>query len=154
MIFQHTLTDILLQNKTQTRRIIKVNEIAVRTRYNKIESVLHNDRIKWRVGQTYAVQPGRGQAEVARIRLTRINSQHITRISTLDAIAEGFKSRQDFLQTWQKIHGENALNVRVWVLTLELIMYNKHSETFIPSKYSEFFADAAKRLNYSGASLS
>lgn len=154
MIFQHTLTDILLQNKTQTRRIVKANETAIRTRYNQIESVLHNDRIKWRVGQTYAVQPGRGKAEVARIRLIRINSQFITRISTADAIAEGFESRQDFLQTWQKIHGENAFNVRVWILTLELIMYTKHSETFIPPKYSEFFADAVKRLNYSGASLS
>jgi hypothetical protein len=144
MIFQYTLTDILLQNKTQTRRIIKPNETAIRRHYNQIESVLHNGRCKWQVGQNYAVQPGRGQSEVARIRLTQINSQHITRISTSDAMAEGFESRQDFLQTWQKIHGENALNVRVWVLTFELIMYIKNTETFISQEYGEFFANAAK----------
>lgn len=154
MIFQHTLTDILLQNKTQTRRIIKSNETAIRTRHNQIKTVLHNKRIKWHVGQSYSVQPGRGKAGVARIRLTRINSQFITRISTSDAIAEGFASRQDFMQMWKKIHGENAFNTRVWVLSFELICYNENTEIFIPPEYSELFTYAARRLNYSRTSVS
>lgn len=121
MIFQHTLPQVLYGNKTQTRRIIDTDEVAIRGRYNQIEAVLHNGRTKWCVGKTYAVQPGRGEGQVARIKLTKINSEQITRISSRDALAEGFSNRQIFLQTWQSIHGENSFNLRVWVLTFELI---------------------------------
>ena len=46
MIFQHTLTNILLQNKTQTRRIIKPDETVIRGRYNKVEAVLKNNLVR------------------------------------------------------------------------------------------------------------
>jgi hypothetical protein len=121
MIFQHTLNQILCGDKTQTRRITHKNEIAVRGRYNQIESVLHNGRVKWCVGNTYAVQPGRGTEQIARIKLHKINSEYITRITTRDAIAEGFDSRREFLQAWETIHGHNSFDLRVWVLTFELI---------------------------------
>ena len=121
MIFQYTLDQILCAQKTQTRRVIRTGETAVRGRYNRIEAVLHNDRVKWRVGQTYAVQPARGAAQVARIALVQINSEHIMRISTADATAEGFSSRLGFLATWQRIHGLDSMDCRVWVLKFELV---------------------------------
>lgn len=121
MIFQHTLQQVLNQRKTQTRRVISPGEDAIRGQYNKITAVTHNGRQKWVVGRTYAVQPGRGQAQVARIRLTEINSEYITRICTPDAIAEGFGSRAAFLQTWKHIHGDNALSQHVWVIRFELV---------------------------------
>jgi hypothetical protein len=120
MIFQHTLEQVLNQQKSQTRRVIKPGEYAVRTRYNKILAV-HNGRTKWEVGRTYAVQPKRGSSSVARIQITQINSAIITRIRTEDAIAEGFLDRQEFLRTWQNIHGENSFSLRVWVLHFELV---------------------------------
>ncbi len=91
----------------------------MRGRYNKITAVIHNGRKKWVVGRTYAVQPGRGQLQVARIRVTGLNSEYVTRIRTPDAIAEGFESRADFLNTWIDIHGEDGLDCRVWVVTFE-----------------------------------
>lgn len=120
MIFQHTLEQVLNQQKSQTRRVIQPGEYAVRSRYNMI-SVVHNGRKKWCVGETYAVQPGRGKSAVARIQITRIKSQYVTRISTSDAIAEGFSSRQEFLKTWLDIHGDSGLASRVWVLQFQLV---------------------------------
>ncbi|MDQ7027952.1 MAG: hypothetical protein Q9P01_06610 [Anaerolineae bacterium] len=80
-----------------------------------------NGRTKWSVGNTYAVQPRRGKEQIARIKLQKINSEYITRISNRDAIAEGFENRQSFLRAWKIIHGQNSFNLRVWVLTFELI---------------------------------
>jgi len=46
-------------------------------------------RTKWRVGNTYAVQPGRGKCGVARIRVTGIRRERLQSISKNDALAEG-----------------------------------------------------------------
>ena len=123
MIFQHTINQVLECRKTQTRRVIKAKEVAIRGRYNQIIEVVQNGRTKWRVGQTYAVQPGRGKPQVARIRINKINSEHITRISSKDAIAEGFADRREFLATWKTIHIDKAMDLRVWVVTFEVRDY-------------------------------
>lgn len=124
MIFQHTLTQVLQGRKTQTRRLLRANEEAVRGQHNRIEAVLHNGRTKWRVGQTYAVQPSRNAAQVARIKITHIDSELITDISTEDAIAEGYDTRAEFLAIWETIHGANRFDTLVWVLTFELASDN------------------------------
>lgn len=121
MIFQHTWPQILSGSKVQTRRVIRADEQAVRGLYNKIVAVMQGDRAKWQVGHEYAVQPGRGRAQIARIRIVQINSEYITRISLHDALQEGFASRQDFFRTWQQIHGPNSMELRVWVIHFELV---------------------------------
>ncbi len=120
MLFQYTWTFVVQEEKTQTRRLVKPGEVARRGRYNRIEAIVTNGRVKWQVGKTYAVQPGRGQAQIARIVLTRIRSECLSRISTADAIAEGFGNRRDFLNAWQHIHGPGSVNLRVWVLEFKL----------------------------------
>ena len=120
MIFQYTWPSVIRENKTATRRVVKTSEKAVRGRYNRIEAVYHNGRAKWEVGKTYAVQTGRGQEQIARIRLVRIRSEQVTRISSMGAVAEGFASRQDFLRVWKHIHGPGSHQLRVWVLEFEL----------------------------------
>jgi hypothetical protein len=150
MIFQYTLNDILQANKTQTRRIIKENETAIRSHHNQIQSVLINGRTKWYVGGTYAVQAGRGQAEVARIKIRQIRSEYVRRISTIDALAEGFSNRQDFLKTWLEIHGADGLKARVWVLSFELVKYTDDKGNPL---IKELFAYASQRFDYSGTSL-
>jgi hypothetical protein len=150
MIFQYTLNDILQANKTQTRRIIKENETTIRSRHNQIQSVLINGRTKWYVGGTYAVQAGRGQPEIARIEVKQIRSEYVARISSIDALAEGFASRQEFLKTWLEIHGVDGLKARVWVLSFELVKYTDDKEN---SLIKELFAYASQRFDYSGAGL-
>jgi hypothetical protein len=121
MIFQYTFQDVLAEKKTQTRRLIKADDAAVRGRYNKIEAVTINGRLKWAVGRTYAVQTGRTQPAIARVEITALHSQKIRYISTADSIQEGFRNRQDFLTTWREIHGEMSLDRRVWIISFKLV---------------------------------
>lgn len=121
MIFQHTFNQVVERRKTQTRRVAYEHEVAIRGVNNRILAVTSGGRVKWCVGQTYAVQPGRGKSGVARIRLIGINSQKLGRIRNADARLEGFSNRKAFLDTWEQIHGDVDLNLRVWVLTFELV---------------------------------
>jgi len=120
MIFQHTLSQVLSQIKTQTRRIVGDKETAIRGAHNQILAIQINGRDKWRVGKSYAVQAARGHRQTARIQLLKIRSEKLSRISRADACAEGFSSRQAFLNTWDQIHGPNNRDTRVWVLEFEL----------------------------------
>jgi hypothetical protein len=121
MIFQHTVDLVLSGRKTQTRRVIKPNEAAVRTRDNEIQSILHNNRTKWVVGKIYAVQPARAQTQVAQIKITGLSSESVGRISNEDALAEGFDSPEAFFEVWKRMHGEDSLELQVWVVTFELV---------------------------------
>lgn len=115
------MNHVLSMRKTQTRRVIKDGEIALRSSHNMISAVVQHNKLKWCVGKTYAVQPGRGKRQIARIRIEQINSEYVTRISTADAFDEGFESRQSFLRTWQRIHGTDALSLRVWVIKFSVV---------------------------------
>lgn len=88
MIFSHTWEKVLSGEKTQTRRLKKPGQ----------------KRSVYKVGQTYAVQPGRGKKAVARIRITDIWEEDVRRISEKDVLAEGFLERRDFLGVWCKMH--------------------------------------------------
>ena len=79
-----------------------------------------NGRDKYRVGKTYAVQPSRNAASVARIRLVEIRRQRAGDITTGDAQAEGYASRDEFFAQWQAIRGADKLDVEVWALSFEL----------------------------------
>lgn len=118
MIFAHTLEQVIRGQKSQTRRLIKPDEIySDNTKVTKL-----GKRIIYEVGRSYAVQPNRGKKSVARILLTGLRKEPIIKISHGDAKAEGFKNRQEFIDTWRKIHGETFdLNTEVWVLEFELL---------------------------------
>lgn len=117
MIFAHTLEKVLCGQKQQTRRLIKSGEKFEKNRY----IIKTNQRILYEVGKTYAVQPNRGKKSVARILITGIRQESVASITHTDAIAEGFRSREDFLNTWRAIHGQDAdLSREVWVFEFEL----------------------------------
>lgn len=118
MIFAHTLDKILCGEKRQTRRLVKPGEQLI-TSVDKVAVVAK--RTVYEVGKTYAVQPNRGKKAVARILLTGLQREKVRDISSADAIAEGFLSRDEFLKTWRSIHGAKAdLEHEVWVLEFEL----------------------------------
>lgn len=121
MIFQHTLTQVLNGSKTQTRRIVQPHDEAVIGMDGVIVAIMSKGRTKWRVGKTYAVQPARTAAQVARIHMRGIRREVVTDINEADAIAEGYKNRDAFLQGWQRIHGENSLHHQVWALDFSLV---------------------------------
>ena len=154
MIFQHTLDNVLAERKTQTRRVIHSGDAEIRGRYNRIEAVLTNGRLKWVVGRTYAVQAGRCEPPIARIQITKINSQCVKYISTRDAIEEGFSSKREFLETWKKIHGPNSLDLRVWIVNFKLVAeaiegYPTADIINIKDKLEVSISDANRRPGYS-----
>jgi len=117
MIFAHTLNQVLGGQKQQTRRLVKPEEKFENNRY----IIKTNLRVLYEIGKTYAVQPNRGKKSVARILITGIRKEQVGSITHADAKAEGFISREDFLNTWRTIHGKDAnLSREVWVFEFEL----------------------------------
>jgi len=122
MIFSHTLPQVINGEKQQTRRLVKSNEIFD---VEQRAIVKANARTMYKVGKSYAVQPNRGKKSVARIVITDIRREPVRAISEGDAIYEGFQSREDFLETWRNIHGQDAdIDHDVWVIEFELQSVN------------------------------
>jgi hypothetical protein len=159
---------ILDGRKTMTRRLVKTGDVELvrpelpgdrvffhsntmyvkypATETREITAVETNGRLKWRVGQTYAVQPGRTKSGVGRIRITDIRQERLQEISEEDAIAEGCKAtyfsvsgnitpwnqpdkpilaRDRYARLWDSINTRKGIrwedNQNVWVLTFELV---------------------------------
>lgn len=147
MIFQHThawITGISPHTglpKTQTRRMVarggewvmvQDQERPIRWYANDglltitapilsvwLERPGKPPHLRYGVGKTYAVQPGRGQRAVGRFALRSIGyAKAAGDISEADARAEGFASPDDFRAVWQQMHGAAALDAPCWVLSL------------------------------------
>jgi hypothetical protein len=114
MIFQHTWASVLNGTKTQTRRLVKPGQELTLvglwpTTGTPRYGVTAGLRMIYAEGQTYAVQPGRGQKSVARVRITNIRREDVRAISETDAKAEGFSSPSQFLRVWCEMHDKPAL---------------------------------------------
>lgn len=82
---------------------------------------ISNDGIcvcRYQFGRTYAVQPGRGQAAVARIRITsEPRLEKVSEITEDEARREGFASIAEFRGRWLELHGgEWEDRVGPWLL--------------------------------------
>jgi len=128
MIFHHTWQQVVSGDKTQTRRIVKPNEThkpgkwnvsSIRLRVKIVEVHTATGRIKWRVGNTYAVQPAWTKKGIARIKIMLIRRENVLAITDKDARAEGFATRADFVHLWRSMHGYGDCNV--WVLDFKLM---------------------------------
>ena len=90
MIFQHT-HHLIGHGKTQTTRRLSWRESF------------------YRVGRTYAVQPGRGKAAIGRIRIVNIGIvRNPLEVGIEYANAEGFETVAAWRETWRKLHGKHA----------------------------------------------
>jgi hypothetical protein len=96
---------ILVGEKTQTRRPVKDGDWAVHSLPPlTITQVRNSKRCKWRVGRTYAICPGRGKPQVARLELQFIRREDVRFITLEDAVEEGFFSQRGFWQTWCRFY--------------------------------------------------
>lgn len=138
MIFQHTIDKVLSGQKTQTRRLVSVNDVELvrplpqdkmffqrgetfvaypATETRPVTGIERNGRRWHYVGQEIAAQPGRGKPAAARIRITDIRREDVRHISVEDVWAEGFLSKFEFIQTWVSMHDKPVLRYPDWKLT-------------------------------------
>lgn len=131
MIFEYTLDQVIRGEKTQTRRMIGVDQHLIDEGATPhIETV--GKRVLYAVGKSYAVQPGRGKKSVARIELTGIRREAVDAISQADAHAEGCASAEAFIAQWRSIHGaKTSIKNDVWVLTFKLIRIDTDAFTSV-----------------------
>lgn len=122
MLFKPELIEkIKMGEKTQTRRVVKPNEVHVgimpgeRFSRSISQTITLEDgrivpqRIKWQVGRDYAMCPGRGKHGVGRIEVIYLGeNQDVRRIGEGAAKAEGFDSVNAFLSTWIHINDHSA----------------------------------------------
>lgn len=102
MIFAPEMVKLILADrKTQTRRIVKPDEKACR----------------YRIGHAYAIQPGRARPGIERLTITEVRQEKLGDISLPDAKREGFRTRSDFFDYWQRLHGVLHLERQVWVIS-------------------------------------
>lgn len=146
---------IRTHTKTQTRRLVK----------DRVDRNGHPIRDPYRPGQVIAVQPGRGQRAVARIRVTTIRREplHMIASNLHDVRAEGFQTLDEFAATWISLHDKRArmadaaratlkgdrkiqdptghmlehfAGVHVWVLTFE---YVSEMPLFLAARSDELY---------------
>jgi len=96
MIFAHTHSAVMDGSKTVTRRLWKPEYkwcpagVAI-----GIESASGaTTREIWRVGLTYAVQPGRGQSAAGRIRITKLSAEPLSQLTAEEALKEGIRLKR------------------------------------------------------------
>lgn len=106
MIFKQA-QQVLDATKTQTRRPIKKygqtltpNDLHTEHSWPFPPTVIENGRVKWMVGHTYAVQPGRGKRSIGRILLLEIRRERLQEISLEDIEAEGITTPEEFARIW------------------------------------------------------
>lgn len=125
-------------SKWQTRRLANEGDSYSTTQpLNNIFIVLDSEgRKRWQVGQSYAIQPGRGKKSIGHRVLKSISRERLQDISEDDAIAEGVEPfdnpvfgplyRPAFCSLWNEIYGKRPGcswndNPLVWVLEFERV---------------------------------
>jgi hypothetical protein len=135
MLFKPELLQKVIEgSKTQTRRLAKDDEGLLYGRVGSICSdieeyidsyprhgVSYIKRERYAIGKTYAACPGRGKTQLARIMITGIRCGVASNISEDDARAEGFASRDEFLQAWDTINGKGKRDTAVWILEFKVV---------------------------------
>lgn len=105
MLFKPDLLEkVLSGEKTQTRRLVRPDDVPVLDRQEIVRVHISTGAVRYRVGSTYAGQPGRGKHAQGRIRLLSIRHEDVRQISEEDARAEGFENRVDFWRCWMGLH--------------------------------------------------
>lgn len=102
---------ILAGQKTQTRRAMSENP----------NSPWYRGGCKLKRNHAYALCPGRGKHQVAKIIVTDVQPVVLGAITSGDAIAEGFTSAAEFRDYWTRMHGSFDPAENVWAITFHLM---------------------------------
>lgn len=112
MLFIHTIEQVLAQKKRQTSRLWKPDYVFSWSDYEEPNQIVLSQkawdagkiRRLYYVGQELAVQAGRGQKGIARIRITELAKRDVRDFTEEDIRREGFESIHEFLRVWVSMH--------------------------------------------------
>lgn len=136
MQFAHTYKQVMDGTKGMTRRLVEAGDISYHsgfpTHVAPITFIERGGRVKWQVGNTYAVQPGRTKKAIGRIRITGIRQERLQSINHHDVRAETgdmnpyhYETLEDFIGLWDSFHTKPGTrwldNPLVWVLEFEVV---------------------------------
>jgi hypothetical protein len=111
MIFRPELAEkVMTGEKTVTRRLASENP----------RSPWWRDRCAFKVGQSFAVCPGRGRNAVCRAVVTAVRLEEIGVLSEAEARAEGFASAREFEEAFEAINGAYSEVDLVWRVEFEV----------------------------------
>ncbi len=106
MIFSPKLAHLVLAGKkTETRRLVKEGEAICR----------------YHPGRTYAVQKRRGGRSQGRIEIRSAEIEQLGELTYEGALAEGFRSRDEFFEYWTELHGYVDHELLVWAISFRLV---------------------------------
>lgn len=109
MIFRDDLSRQVIDGaKTVTRRLARDNP----------RSPWSRERCAYRVGQSVAVCPGRGQRQIGRAVVTSVTLEPLGLLTDAEARAEGFEDVHAFVTAWTSINGKYDALALVWRLGL------------------------------------
>ena len=112
MIFHKDLAEKVLRGeKTATRRRMSDNP----------NSPWYRGGCRYKVGQVFAVQPGRGKTRIGEARVTAVFAGRLGGVNSGDAREEGFDSLLAFREAWARINGSYDTAEFVWVIEFELV---------------------------------
>ena len=117
---RHSADLVVLRIKTQTWRLLTEADELIRQDGEVVE-VTRNGRRRFRVGQTYAVQPGRGKRSIGRIRLLWIIHRKPFDLRMDDLLAEGFTNGHAFYEAIENYYGPDARFMQGVSLVFELV---------------------------------
>jgi uncharacterized protein YhfF len=101
---------IMAGEKTVTRRLMSPNP----------RSPWFDGGCSLKVGQTYAVCPGRGKNAIGRVRIVAVMSEPLGHLIEREAVAEGFDDVEDFIEAWTEINGRYDPDAIVWRVSFEV----------------------------------
>ncbi len=137
MQFSATWQGVLAGHKTMTRRTVSERHTALLALDTTpcsphtlpdqapVYGVLASGRLRYIVGRSLAVQPGRGKHAIGRIAITGIRyCARAGDISEEDARAEGFATAAEFCTIYVTLNGLVALERPCWALRFEVISFS------------------------------
>jgi hypothetical protein len=116
VIFARDLAEKIVRGeKTQTRRL-RHGENSTGKPGGWVD-----EPCRYKVGRTYAVQPGRGAKSIGRIRILSVTPQAFCDMTKDDVLAEGFQTHSAFAARWLSMYGKGSWLDPVWRIEFELV---------------------------------
>jgi hypothetical protein len=125
----------LILTPQQARTVMR----GAKTQY-RLPARRDEDRCRFQVGKSYAVQPGRGRAARGRVLVTAVRLGLAGDVTFEDARAEGFRTRDEWRAAWVRLHDRAWLEQRC-AYSAEGELVAEPGDDALLERFAEWWAD-------------